>query len=849
MVQQSTTESHLRQLKTCKGAEKVAIQTNSTSSMLSTTGATKANQQMVLRPGQIILGKVQQLFPNQKAVVQLGNQQVIAQLQTPLEVDATYLFQVHSTDDLPQLKVLAENQAHQSIDEQITELLKQLELPNTKENQQFVRSLIARDIPFRMTDIKQAIQLNQTQANEESREPIIEMLSRQLPITANTLRAINQQDNPTLRSQLEQLNRLTTVTKTGTSEVMLQTRIQSLLGGRSDASVNTAVATIVQQVEAGDDGLVQLLKQAGIINKDINPNDIVALKNQLTSAMPIRSEVASQTEKTVKQLATLYQNQLPIPEQKLDQLQKYSSLAAQTPTNAVVTKQALESLQALLRDPVLSLKTEERLPEQTKPVFANWKSEPIVTNLQSLLGEITDLYEQQLSKPNQMKLFRLLVNLNQANTLHAPNKHQVIEKAKQFLTFSGVDFDYQIPDKQEHQQSVKQLIFQTLQVDSVSSQGPQKLIVENDEMIVDLLKQAGIVGKETNPNIAETLKNRLINTTPSRTESIPQLEQSAKQLANLFQKQLPISQQQLYQMQKYTSMATQAPTNSDAAKQALESLQTLLRDPVVSLKIEQRLPEQAKPLFAEWKSEPTMANLQKLLPELTELSEQQVAKGNQPKLVNMLANLSQMNEQNLPIKDQFLLQAKQFMQFSGVDYEHRIVNEQEQQQSLKQLVLQSLQTGSGPQSELETLLHTINGLQLASVQEDNTFMQASIQIPGMFGMEKNIELEFHSKKGEDGQIDADYCRIAFFLELTKIGATTIDMSIQNRIINITVINDNEEIVTLLNRIKPLLQEGLTKNNYQLSSVKYQPFSEVERTQVKATQTKPKNSYQGVDYRI
>ncbi|MGP4075587.1 hypothetical protein [Halobacillus sp. K22] len=61
-----------------------------------------------LKTGQVINGKVLELLPQNRAVVQLGAQQVKAQLEVSLTKGITYLFQVSSTDQKIQLKVMSE---------------------------------------------------------------------------------------------------------------------------------------------------------------------------------------------------------------------------------------------------------------------------------------------------------------------------------------------------------------------------------------------------------------------------------------------------------------------------------------------------------------------------------------------------------------------------------------------------------------------------------------------------------------------------------------------------------------------------------------------------------------------
>src|SRR5690625_745094 len=91
-------------------------------------------------------------------------------------------------------------------------------------------------------------------------------------------------------------------------------------------------------------------------------------------------------------------------------------------------------------------------------------------------------------------------------------------------------------------------------------------------------------------------------------------------------------------------------------------------------------------------------------------------------------------------------------------------------------------------------------------------------------MKEDIEIEFYSRKDKDAKIDPDYCRIAFYLELDQLKTTIIDMNVQNRLIHLTVYN-NEDISDQLKQYQPLLKSGLEKFSYHLSTISHKPLSE------------------------
>lgn len=203
-------------------------------------------------------------------------------------------------------------------------------------------------------------------------------------------------------------------------------------------------------------------------------------------------------------------------------------------------------------------------------------------------------------------------------------------------------------------------------------------------------------------------------------------------------------------------------------------------------------------------------------------------------------------------KQQFQQQVMQALLLTGLSYENQLANDQVQQQTtLKEMLIQFLQSSDGQQQENNLkLLHYINGMQINSIQESSNFIQASIQIPAeRIGLNNDIELEFESRKTENGEINPEFCRILFYLDLAKLRETVIDMNIQKRSISITVFNDFDQLKVQAESLQSLLRKGLENLNYHLSSVTVKPLTEIEQMKPNLINHKSVSTYQGVDYRI
>lgn len=255
-----------------------------------------------------------------------------------------------------------------------------------------------------------------------------------------------------------------------------------------------------------------------------------------------------------------------------------------------------------------------------------------------------------------------------------------------------------------------------------------------------------------------------------------------------------------------------------------QRLRTLLQNNPVAL-------EQLHTLFKTYANEQTTAQIDKLV--------KNVNSGN-----NFV--LSKPHEQ-------FLTQLKQVLQSTGFVHEYQIANNLPEQHSatIKSMVLQLLQQNDGVVSDrAQQLLQFINGMQIQSVNETTNFLQASLLVPGeKLALNKDLQLEFEGKKTEDGKIDPAYCRILFYLDLSNLEETVIDMHVQKRAVAVTIFNDSTSILNHASTLKPMLKEGLKGLDYHLSTISVKPLKQMDVDREKASNRTENNSYKGVDYRI
>lgn len=208
---------------------------------------------------------------------------------------------------------------------------------------------------------------------------------------------------------------------------------------------------------------------------------------------------------------------------------------------------------------------------------------------------------------------------------------------------------------------------------------------------------------------------------------------------------------------------------------------------------------------------------------------------------------------NLAPKERFLEQVRQSITMLGLNYENRLVTERDPgnlNDTLKGLLLQlaSGEDNSGAQHQTK-LLHLIQGLQLQSVNETPTNIQAMLQVPAeRLGLVKDLMIELEGKKNDEDKIDPDYCRILFYLELGNLKETVIDVNIQQRSVSLTVFNNTRGIPGVANLFKDMLGENLANLNYRLTSITFKKLEEKENLPA-IMDEKLSDSRQGVDFRI
>ncbi len=147
----------------------------------------------------------------------------------------------------------------------------------------------------------------------------------------------------------------------------------------------------------------------------------------------------------------------------------------------------------------------------------------------------------------------------------------------------------------------------------------------------------------------------------------------------------------------------------------------------------------------------------------------------------------------------------------------------------------------------EKMIGRMNAQHILSA-ENGPLQQLIMQIPlNLFGFQTDLTLQWSGRKNENGQLDPNYCRVLFYLNLEHLQEMVIDMQVQNRIISLQIFNDTPGIQTMATPMVPALKAAIESKGYQLSTVQFKQSQ--QKSVSPFVQAMNEQTYAGVDIRI
>lgn len=326
-----------------------------------------ANQPLSLRQDQVFHGTIKQLYPDQMAEVQVGNQKLMAKLEVPLKVGDAHFFQVTATNPQTELKVVTGPMSQaMSPAQQMNQLLETMNLPKSSEMQQVLSHFMKAQLPISKEQLLAAESWMKNLPEGVDKNNALQALQRmvelKMPFNSTVFQALTQGTktdgmsanlanlaqllanqtggNEALKSSLlQQINDLAKPLNNETGGVLLARAAQTLL----DQSAPTTAK--LQALAA--------LKEAGILPKQAtlqnwqNMNQTASTQNASTAVLPtqagpmlqqIASTAPEQLKPMLDQVKAWVNNESILTQSQKQQLQQLISRFEQIPPS----KQALE---------------------------------------------------------------------------------------------------------------------------------------------------------------------------------------------------------------------------------------------------------------------------------------------------------------------------------------------------------------------------------------------------------------------------------------------------------------------------------------------------------------------------
>lgn len=159
----------------------------------------------------------------------------------------------------------------------------------------------------------------------------------------------------------------------------------------------------------------------------------------------------------------------------------------------------------------------------------------------------------------------------------------------------------------------------------------------------------------------------------------------------------------------------------------------------------------------------------------------------------------------------------------GINYEFLLSKESLKQSNIAQLkpLLLVLMENTEPtiKSIASEILKWLSGQQLVNYDSGEKMVNLLFQVPLIFHEVKHdLWLKIQGYKEEGRQINPENHKLFFYVKLSNIRDTVIELTTQKKIISVKIYNEND-ISNLIEVLTPLLTEKMTAIGFHLSSVK------------------------------
>lgn len=374
----------------------------------------------------------------------------------------------------------------------------------------------------------------------------------------------------------------------------------------------------------------------------------------------------------------------------------------------------------------------------------------------------------------------------------------------------------------------------------------KRSLIEDTESLIQIQnRQTGTISMQNSNNGQPLIKNWQSILGHANLQNSNEVLQLIRQMMNTIQNDTVLQQSQKQQMLTLLDSIEKLPLSEIQSSPISDQLTKLL----------------VKHLAEQFQRQPVETlnrdGLYKILgandPEIRSLFSQRIAQLNVP-ITNELIQEAHATVSTAIDGKTMKIMMQSVMTTLGVNYEATIGHQKgeflKSTEWLKpQLIalLQDPSISSKTRDAAEMIVTRMNG-QLFHSGEVGVNQQIVMQLPmTLLGQRIDATLQWNGRMKEDGKIDPEFARIMFYLDLSSIEKTVVDMQVQNRIVTLTIYNENEQLKRIGDLFKEQLKEGLETSNYILSGVSFKQFAESTETAIR--QQEVTQEHQGVDFRI
>src|SRR5690625_2956832 len=443
------------------------------------TSTAKLSEPHVLRPGQIVQGKILKLYPNNKAQIQLGSQKMTAQLEASLTTGGQYHFQVQAIDDVVRLKVLGEQVLNQ-LQENVQNIMQQLGLKTTV---LLMQELIKEKIPFRKDQLVKAFQLLEEAKNKlQAQEVLKEMIARKRPVTATVFNALYTKRTSGFTEQIQSLLKQFNLSETARYR-NIRNQLQQMVNQPLQSKAEL-IKRIITEATNNNQQFFNLLKATGMIESSL---DFTSWKSQVSAyaeqnnlkRLNISNHDVSALELPLKLKETEVRQKL---EQVVDNKAKLSHEAQK-----LMQKFGKEIHETVINNSPLDAKEfallKQQIIKKLLPLLAKTKQNTITNRLQNTptaIRQLSQNLQTLVDRQTYQTEVQFLKHMKQSEAfLTMTPKEQFLTHLKQVLLFTGLTYENLVKQDLVQQQSetVKSMLIQMIQQhDGINLERAQQLL-------------------------------------------------------------------------------------------------------------------------------------------------------------------------------------------------------------------------------------------------------------------------------------------------------------------------------------------------------------------------------------